>query len=121
MAKVGRPPGSKNKRTLEVMKRDREVVDAAAAAGETPLQYLLGVMRNRENTDEVRLDAAKAAAPYVHARLNAVEAKITHRDEMNLEELRRAIARDLAAIGIQGAAFAGADGEAETVPEGRPN
>jgi hypothetical protein len=63
---AGRPKGSANKRT-------REIADAVAASGEeTPLEFLLRVMRTSE--DPVRqLDAAKAAAPFVHARLAAVE------------------------------------------------
>ena len=40
-----------------------------AAQGITPLDYMLGIIRNEEEDKTVRLDAAKAAAPYVHARL----------------------------------------------------
>jgi len=62
----GRKKGSLNKRT-------REMLEKANNAGLTPLEYLLSVMRN-ENEDEARrLDAAKAAAPYIHPRLTAVE------------------------------------------------
>lgn len=59
---AGRKPGS-------VTKRTREIAEAVMADGEiTPLEYLLKVMR--EGTDEARqLDAAKAAAPYVHPKL----------------------------------------------------
>lgn len=45
----------------------------ALAGGLTPLEYLLGVLRDDEKPQDVRMDAAKAAAPYVHARLAAVE------------------------------------------------
>lgn len=44
-----------------------------AASGLTPLDYMISVMRDVANEDRVRLEAAKAAAPYVHARLAAVE------------------------------------------------
>lgn len=40
-----------------------------AAQGITPLDYMLGIVRNESEDKTVRLDAAKAAAPYVHARL----------------------------------------------------
>src|SRR4051812_14844626 len=40
-----------------------------AAQGITPLDYMLGIVRNETEDKTVRLDAAKAAAPYVHARL----------------------------------------------------
>lgn len=61
----GRQKGTGNKATA-----DREA--AIAASGLTPLDYMLQVMRT--SADEGRqLDAAKAAAPYVHPRLSAVE------------------------------------------------
>ena len=97
------------------------LVAAIKAVGPTPLDFLLSKVWD-ENCDEaVRIDCAKAAAPYVHARLNAIEAKVTHRDEMSLAELRKAIAADLAAVGVEGAALAGFDGEGEAGAEGRPN
>jgi hypothetical protein len=40
-----------------------------AAQGITPLDYMLAIVRNEREDKTVRLDAAKAAAPYVHARL----------------------------------------------------
>jgi hypothetical protein len=43
--------------------------------GITPLEYMLRVMRSRSKnvTDERRDDMAKAAAPYMHPRLNAIQ------------------------------------------------
>jgi hypothetical protein len=38
-----------------------------------PLDYLLRIMRDDEQDARWRLDAAKAAAPYCHARLSATE------------------------------------------------
>lgn len=62
---AGRPKGAANKAT----QAER---DAIAASGLTPLEYMLSVMR--DSADEAkRLDAAKAAAPYCHARLSSVE------------------------------------------------
>ena len=46
---------------------------AVEASGLAPLDYLLAVMRDESNPTQVRLDAAKAAAPYVHPRLAAIE------------------------------------------------
>lgn len=48
---------------------------AIADSGLTPLDYLLDVMRNGEDALQ-RMDAAKAAAPYVHPRLASLEAKV---------------------------------------------
>lgn len=62
----GRPKGSVNK-------LDSEARAWAQESGLLPLKYLLGVMRDTEQPQEMRMDAAKAAAPYVHARLQAVQ------------------------------------------------
>lgn len=44
-----------------------------AASGLTPLDYLLSVLRDQKLEMPPRIDAAKAAAPYVHPRLANVE------------------------------------------------
>ena len=63
---AGRPAGVPNKATQETQA-------AVAASGLTPLDYMLGLMRDSGADDSKRLEAAKAAAPYVHPRLAAVE------------------------------------------------
>ena len=68
-AGAGRPKGTANRRT-------RETAEAIAASGQVPLDYLLSVMRDPQADAQQRLDAAKAAAPYVHPRLSSVEAKV---------------------------------------------
>ena len=73
---VGRPKGiaktgGRQKGTLN--KRTAATLEAIAASGTTPLQYLIAVMRDETNDPAVRLDAAKAAAPYCHAKLANVE------------------------------------------------
>ena len=45
---------------------------AIAASGLTPVDYMLSVMRDENAAPEVRLGAARAAAPYVHRRLSSV-------------------------------------------------
>jgi hypothetical protein len=65
-AGMGRPPGAKNKASVL---REKLV----AAGGETPLDYLLMVMRDENNDRATRMAAAVAAAPYVHPRLAAVK------------------------------------------------
>jgi hypothetical protein len=70
---LGRKTGGRTKGTPNV--KTAEQVAAVEASGLMPLDYMLGVMRN-ENEDAVRrLDAAKSAAPYVHARLSSIEHK----------------------------------------------
>lgn len=56
----------------------------AAAEGITPLAYLLGLLRDDKQPQDIRTDAAKAAAPYLHAKLANVEAKIDHSGEITL-------------------------------------
>ncbi|MDO9381849.1 MAG: hypothetical protein Q7T86_03205 [Hyphomicrobiaceae bacterium] len=45
----------------------------AVGDGLTPLAYLLNIMRNEEKPEAVRMDAAKAAAPYTHPRLANID------------------------------------------------
>src|SRR5437762_4067832 len=61
----GRKEGTPNKATAT---REAEI----RAAGMTPLEFMLGVMRDDEKTVELRLEAAAKAAPYVHPRLSSV-------------------------------------------------
>lgn len=72
----GRKKGTPNKKTAALVK-------AAGAGGVMPLEYMLNVMRQPipQTADPVvkatlhglRFEAAKAAAPYVHPRLAAIE------------------------------------------------
>lgn len=62
---AGRKKGSLGKKT-------REIAEKAAKSGITPLEYMLKVMRS-ESADPERRDAmARAAAPYIHPRLEAI-------------------------------------------------
>src|SRR5215470_9794302 len=59
---AGRPRGAISKST-------RAILEAAAAHGEMPLDYMLRVMRDPDAPAARRDEMAKAAAPYLHARL----------------------------------------------------
>lgn len=76
----GRTKGVPNKATAAK-------VAEVEASGLTPLDYLLSVMRDDQKMPDVRLDAAKAAAPYVHPRLAAINHSgamtFTHEDALN--------------------------------------
>lgn len=63
---AGRPKGAISKST-------RAIREAAENGGETPLEYMLRVMRDRKAVDSRRDEMAKAAAPYLHAKLSAIE------------------------------------------------
>jgi hypothetical protein len=62
----GRPRGARNKRSLAN-------IDGAQAGGLLPLDFLLSVMRDTKQLVERRLEAAKAAAPYLHSKLAPIE------------------------------------------------
>jgi len=54
---------------------NKEAREKAADGGISPLDYMLDVLRDENMETSARMDAAKAAAPYVHARLASVEHK----------------------------------------------
>ncbi len=49
------------------------MIAAETETGISPLDYLLQVMRDPSGDSGARLEAAKAAAPYVHPKLSAIE------------------------------------------------
>ena len=67
---AGRPKGALSKKT-------REQLEAVQKGGVTPLDFLLGVMRDGGKDLEYRIDAAKAAAPYVHAKLAQMDVNVS--------------------------------------------
>lgn len=62
----GRGKGTPNKTTAVMLAE-------IAKGGETPLEYMLRVMRDPSTEHPRRDDMSKAAAPYVHNRLAAIE------------------------------------------------
>ncbi len=62
----GRQKGTPNKASAA---REAQI----AATGLTPLQYLTSVYQDANADRAERIDAAKAAAPYVHAKLQPVD------------------------------------------------
>jgi hypothetical protein len=65
---AGRPKGAANIRTREVAN--------AIAEGLTPLEFLTNVYRDVSEEMSRRIDAAKAAAQYVHPKLANVDANV---------------------------------------------
>lgn len=82
---AGRPKGSTNIKSLGY-------IEEIEASGLTPLQYLTSVYQDPGAEESKRIDAAKAAAPYVHAKLNSVELKGSD-DHPLITEYRRTIVR----------------------------
>lgn len=65
--KRGRPKGS-------FSKASKAQVERVTSEGKlSPLEYLASIYQNPSEDIRLRIDAAKAAAPYVHARLASTE------------------------------------------------
>ena len=82
----GRKKGTRNRRTAEL-------IQAIEKSGDTPLEYMTSEYRNKNNTPAVRLQAAIAAAPYVHQKLQSLEVQsnvtmnhVVSADAMNMDE-----------------------------------
>ena len=91
---AGRKKGSKNKRTIALA----QVAETAILSGLTPLEFMLGILRDPNKDEQLRFDAAKAAAPYCHSRLISTD-NINRPPPPNLnqtaDELRLEILQDL--------------------------
>lgn len=76
----GRQKGTPNKVTAETAAK-------IAASGLTPLDYMLTILRDVTQDTGARFEAAKAAAPYVHPKLAAIEHSgdmtLHHEDALN--------------------------------------
>lgn len=66
----GRTKGTPNKATAAQ-------AAAVSSTGLTPLEFLTEVYRNERLDFMMRVSAAKAAAPYVHAALSSVDMALT--------------------------------------------
>jgi hypothetical protein len=78
---AGRKPGA-------ITKRTQEATAAILASGLTPLDYMLGILRDQTKNSDERFEAAKAAAPYVHPKLAAIDhsgilAIVPHEDALD--------------------------------------
>ena len=78
---AGRKPGTINRFS-------KDLLDKAAQSGQLPVDYMLGVMRDESLDTRLRIDAAKAAAPYVHQRLSAISVDVTTPDVTHEEWLK---------------------------------
>jgi len=70
-AGAGRKKGVANKAT----NKRRDAARRALDSGVTPLDFMLSVLRDPKAEKGRRDDMAKAAAPYVHPKLSAIEHK----------------------------------------------
>jgi hypothetical protein len=87
----GRQKGTPNKRTA-----DRQVAIAAIrASGKSPMAFFADLLGNEQAPLELRFQAAKELAPYVHPKLASIESRtggMTHEDR--LAELAKLASED---------------------------
>ena len=88
---AGRPRGSTSRRTLAKVKLLPARVHQQAVA-DLPLDILMRAARDEAQPIEIRLAAARAAAPFFHARPSGGPPKASF--EMSAAELEIAIARE---------------------------
>ena len=78
---AGRKPGTLNRFSKELLAK-------ASESGTLPVDYLLEVMRDQSLDTRLRIDAAKAAAPYVHQKLSAISVDLATPDVTHEEWLK---------------------------------
>lgn len=98
----GRKRGTPNKRTAEIKAKAADEAAELAKSGETPLAYMLRVMRDDSSETQRRDAMAAKAAPYVHPTLSSIsmDANVNHYDRLTDDELaaqRRAASEALCA------------------------
>jgi hypothetical protein len=86
----GRQKGTPNRRTVE----PQAALAAIKASGTSPMAFFADLLANEQAPLELRFQAAKELAPYVHPRLASVESRtggMTHEDRL---EMLRKMAED---------------------------
>lgn len=69
MARTQGALGRKTRRALHLAQSGN--IDRIAD-GVSPVEYLLKVMRDSDKPEQLRIEAAKAVAPYMHPKLNNI-------------------------------------------------
>ena len=78
---AGRKPGTINRFS-------KDLLEKASRSGLLPVDYMLGVMRDESLDTRLRIDAARAAAPYVHQKLSVISVDVTTPDVTHEEWLK---------------------------------
>lgn len=73
MPRGGRRPGAGRPKGSAVVRTSRIAGRLSEDGLETPLEYLLGVMRDNQQPQAIRIDAAKATLPFLHPRQASVQ------------------------------------------------
>ena len=86
---AGRKPGTPNRRSVEVL-------EGAMAEGQTPVEYMLAILRDDTSDAADRRWAAEKAAPYIHPRPAPLQRNIT----LDLPDLDKASDLSAATLAI---------------------
>lgn len=81
---MARTPGALNKRTRAALHSAQ--TGELGGGGESPIDFLLRTMRDSKKPVELRIEAAKAVAPYLAPKLSAVELTGQFDDDERLTE-----------------------------------
>ena len=73
MAKGKKTGGRKKGTPNHITVQRKAKLSEAQMAGLTPLDYMLGILRDEDAKTAARMHAAVHAAPYIHPRLAAIE------------------------------------------------
>jgi hypothetical protein len=87
----GRKRGTPNKRTAE----RQAAIEVIKASGTSPMAFFADLLGNEQAPLELRFQAAKELAPFVHPKLASIEARTggpSH--EQRLEELQKMLDED---------------------------
>lgn len=95
MARGGSRPGA-GRKIGQANKINAQAKREALKSGITPLQYMLGVMRNSRADTKRRDDMAKAAAPFCHTR--AIEHTGKDRGPISVVDLTKASDEQIRAL-----------------------
>jgi len=86
--------GGRAKGTIN--KSKKAILDKAKKKGITPLDYLLEVLNNKKTDERTRIEAAKAASPYIHRKMpqsieNTDMNKLADKSDKELEDMLRGV------------------------------
>lgn len=94
---AGRKTGTTDK-AMRKISADRVLNSTGTGPDATPLAHMLAVMNDKDQKDTVRLQAAIAAAPYVHPKLASVEVKTPNGNTLTIKSDLGQALRELAEI-----------------------
>ena len=83
----GRVKGTKNKK--------RPADEIVINAGESPLEFMLRMMRDEEVDNNLRMDMAKAAAPYIHAKFAPKSDNTDNKEKLDYDAIGKALAGEM--------------------------